>query len=194
LSAGGGSSGAPGGHWSSRRIALRIMRLALLSSVGSTFEVMTLPFLSLAMLRGWFGGGLALRFVDPTPVFRVVRGLPQTRRIVVEISKARVASEAKEAAALVELVTVINAKPLLGLSFADCTSAVLPRKNVVVVRQRHPVSRLEMGFAFMHAATSKPLRPEFGLCCISVPTPRVELRPMGLSVGAGARFLSFSFL
>ena len=88
-----------------------------------------------------------MRFVDAAPVFHVDRGLPQKSRIVVKISKARVASEAKEAAALVELVTVINGESLLGLSFAECTSAALPRQNVVVVLQRHAVTRLESVFA-----------------------------------------------
>jgi hypothetical protein len=130
--------------------------------------------------------------VDPTPVFRVVRGLAQKSRIVVEISKARVASEAKEAAAHVELVTVIDGKCPLGLSFAECTSAVLPHEHVVVVLQRHPECLLEMHFAAISGALGKRLCSEFWICCISLPTPRIELCPMGFSIGAAACILPFS--
>jgi hypothetical protein len=129
-----------------------------------------------------------LRFVDATPGFRVVRGLPQKSRIVVEISKARVASEAKEAAEHVELVTVINAKSLLGLSLAECASAVLPRKNGVVVQQRHPILPLE----HRHKAPGKLLGSVFGIRCISLPTLRINLRLMGFLISAVVCFLSFS--
>jgi hypothetical protein len=134
-----------------------------------------------------------LRFVDATPVFHVVRALPQTRRIVVEISKASVASGAKKAAQLAGLVAVINAE-LFELSLADCTSAVLPRHHNVVVLQRHPVMLLEIIFALIFGAQSKQLRPEFRLCRISVPMPRIALRLIGYSVGAVVRSPSFSFL
>jgi hypothetical protein len=131
--------------------------------------------------------------VDATPLFHVVRAPPQTRRIVVEISKAGVASGAKKAAQLAGLVTVINAE-LLELSLAECTSAVLPRHHVVVILQRHPVLLLEIIFAMIFGAPSKQLRSEFWLCRISVPMPRIALRPIGFSVGAVVRFHSFSFL
>jgi len=130
--------------------------------------------------------------VDATPVFHVVRALAQKSRIVVEISKAGVASVAKKAAQLAGLVTVINAE-LLDLSLADCTSAVLPCQHDVVVLQRHPVMFLEIEFAMIFCAQSKQLRPEFWLCRISVPMPRIALRLIRLSVGAVVRSPSFSF-
>jgi hypothetical protein len=130
--------------------------------------------------------------VDATPVFHVVRCLAQKSRIVVEISKAAVASYTKEAAQPVELVTVINEKRLLGLSFAEWTSAVLPRHHVVVVLQRHPVSRLEIVFALSDGAPSKLLRFVFWVRCISVPIPRIALRPIGFFIGAVIGSYSFS--
>jgi hypothetical protein len=130
--------------------------------------------------------------VDAAPVFHVDRGLAQKSRIVVKISKARVASDAKQAAQLAGFVTVIDGKCPLGLSFAECTSAVLPRQNVVVVLQRHPVCLLEMHFATISGALGKRLCPEFWICCISLPTPRIELRPMGFSIGAAACILPFA--
>ena len=132
--------------------------------------------------------------MDATPVFHVVRALAQKNRIVVEISKAGVASVAKKAAQLAGLVTVINAKSLLGLSLADCTSAVLPCQHDVVVLQRHPVMLLEIEFAMIFGAQSKQLRPEFRLCRISVPMPRIALRLIRFSVGAVVRSPFFSLL
>jgi hypothetical protein len=130
--------------------------------------------------------------VDATPVFDVVRGLAEKNRIVVEISKARVASEAKEAAQLAGLVTVIDGKCPLGLSFAECTSAVLPHEHVVVVLQRHPVCLLEMRFATISGAAGKRPCSEFRICCISLPATRIELCPMGFSIGAVPCILPFA--
>jgi len=114
----------------------------------------------------------ALARVNALPMLRISGGGPEQGGVVAEVAEAAVASQTKQGSQHAGLVGMIDTQLLVGLSSADRTHAVLPRRHRVVVLEREPVGPPKPPAA--------PLLRERRLGRVLKPAARVDLQPVCL--------------
>src|SRR3954470_4982453 len=134
-----------------------------------------------------FGHGRLARFVLPLRFAQVFGGGRRDDGIITHEAERGVARMAKEPAHPAAGVTMIDEQRPRRLGLADAADAALLRRHGLVVLQRQPIDLLEPLLAAVPFVAGKsPPRPILVILGIGLARTRIELLPVGRTVGAVA--------
>jgi hypothetical protein len=114
------------------------------------------------------------------PKDEIDSGPERKDRIVLQVSQSDIALAAEQSADQAGRMAVVDGQPPGAPPLADHATSGLPGHHLVERFDRKSVSRFEPGGPAVLQASDVTGRPECRIGCVSAPTPRIDLGPVGL--------------